>query len=424
VTAAPEYILTVLQWLCLLALLYYYALTCLGLARPSNPPPAPPRIRFALLIPAHNEEKVLPPLLESIALQDYPRELVEVYVVADNCTDGTARVAARAGAIVLERRSPLRGKGYALQFGLREILNRSDCDAVCVLDADNLLDPMFLSRINARLLAGAQVVQARVETKNPLDSWVSASYAINFWLSNRLWQLGRARAGLSGLLCGTGMCFRRDVLASTGWPATSLTEDLEYTVILISRGIKVTWAHEAVVFDEKPTRLGPSCRQRLRWLQGKWQVLFSYGPRLFLEALALRSWARADALLFLLQPVVLLAGPVCALSAALHPRTVAAVTSAREQNPLVVILALVPYLLPVLAMYLEGAPWKAYLYLPAYAFFSFTWIPITVAGLLTCRRRAWYRTPHTRAITLEQRMRLCPVPPPGSHHPGQVRIAP
>ncbi|MEW6398469.1 MAG: glycosyltransferase family 2 protein [Bacillota bacterium] len=422
--AAPDYILSVLQWLCLLAVSYYYMLTYLGLARPSRPPAAPPATGFALLIPAHNEEKVLPPLLESIALQEYPRELIEVYVVADNCTDGTARVAARAGATVLERTSPLRGKGYALQFGLREILNRSRCAAVCILDADNLLDPLFLSSINARLLAGARVVQGRVETKNPLDSWVSASYAINFWLANRLWQLGRARAGLSGLLCGTGMCFRREVLAATGWPATSLTEDLEYTVVLISRGIKVTWAHEAVVFDEKPDLLGPSCRQRLRWLQGKWQILFSYGPRLFMEALALRSWARADALLFLLQPALLLAGPACALSAALHPHTVVAVTAAREENPFLLALALIPYLLPLIAMYLEKAPAKAYLYLPAYTFFSFTWIPITLAGLLTFWRRAWYRTPHTRAITLEQRTHLYSLRPAGPHRPGQIRVAP
>ncbi|MEW6546151.1 MAG: glycosyltransferase family 2 protein [Bacillota bacterium] len=404
--AAPEYILSALQWLFLLALLYYYILAYLGLGHPRCPPPAEPVTRFALLIPAHNEETVLPHLLDSIARQDYPAHLVEVYVVADNCTDGTAHVAARAGATVLERVSHLRGKGYALQFGLCQILNRSRCDAICIMDADNLLDSSFLARVNARLVAGASVVQARVETKNPLDSWVSASYAINFWLANRLWQLGRARAGLSGLLCGTGMCFRRDVLASTGWPATSLTEDLEYTVILISRGIRVTWAHEAVVFDEKPARLGPSCRQRLRWLQGKWQVLFTYGPRLFREALTLRSWTRADALLCLLQPVLLLAGPLCALSAALHPRTAVAVAAARDQNPLLLALALVPYLMPVIAMYLEKAPLKAYLYLPAYTVFSFTWIPIAVAGLLTFRHRGWYRTPHTRAISLEQRTHL------------------
>ncbi|MEW5933014.1 MAG: glycosyltransferase family 2 protein [Bacillota bacterium] len=403
---APEYILSAVQWLCLLALFYYYLLACLGMARPSCPPMARPSTRFALLIPAHNEETVLPFLLDSIAAQDYPRHLVEVYVVADNCTDGTPRVAARAGATVLERISSLRGKGYALQFGLREILNRSRCDAVCILDADNLLDPAFLSRLNARLAAGALVVQGRVETKNPLDSWVSTSYAINFWLSNRLWQLGRARVGLSGFLCGTGMCFRREVLASTGWPATSLTEDLEYTVVLISRGIKVTWAHEAVVFDEKPTSLAPSCRQRLRWLQGKWQVFFTYAPRLLWEAVTVRSWTRVDALLCLLQPALLMAGPVCALAAATHPRPPVTVAAAREQNPLLIALAVLPYLLPVLAMYLENAPAKAYLYLPAYALFSLTWIPIAVAGLLTFWRRQWYRTPHTRAISLEQRAHL------------------
>lgn len=403
---APQYILSAAQWLCLLALFYYYLIAWLGMTRPSRPPRAEPATRFALLIPAHNEERVLPFLLDSINAQDYPRHLFEVYVVADNCTDNTSRVAAEGGATVLERVSSLRGKGYALQYGLREILKRSRCDAVCILDADNLLDPSFLSRLNDRLAAGALVVQGRVETKNPLDSWVSTSYAINFWLSNRLWQLGRARVGLSGFLCGTGMCFRREVLAATGWPATSLTEDLEYTVVLISRGIKVTWAHEAVVYDEKPTCLGPSCRQRLRWLQGKWQVFFTYAPRLLWEALAARSFARVDALLCLLQPALLVLGPACALAAAVRERPVVTVAAAREQNPLLLALAMLPYLLPVLAMYLEKAPARAYLYLPAYAVFSFTWIPIAVAGLFTFWRKQWYRTPHTRAISLEQRAHL------------------
>lgn len=410
--AAPEYIFTAVQWVCLLTILYYYVISILGLGRPLLPPGAQPVTRFALLIPAHNEETVLPLLLDSIARQHYPRELIEVYVVADNCTDGTARVAMRAGAIVLERTSPRRGKGYALQFGLRHILSRSRCHAICIIDADNLLDPWFLYRVNARLVAGARVIQARVETKNPLDSWVSASYAINFWLANRLWQMGRARAGLSALLCGTGMCFHRDVLLQTGWPATSLTEDLEYTVILISRGLKVTWAHEAVVYDEKPATLGPSLRQRLRWLQGKWQVLFAYGPRLAGEALLLRSWARADALVCLLQPLLVLAGPTCALSALLQARP-ALPSAGRTPNPFVVGLAVIPYLLPLIAMYLEKAPARAYLFLPAYAIFSLTWIPIALAGLLTLRSRGWYRTPHTRAISVDQRAQLYSLRHPG-----------
>lgn len=400
------------QWICFGILVYYYLLSYLGMGKPRPVPPSAPKTRFAVLIPAHNEERVLPLLLETLQNQEYPSDLLEVYVVADNCHDGTARVARLAGATVLERVSPLRGKGYALQFGLREVLARSRCDVVCIMDADNLAHPRLLSIVNSYFAQGAQVVQARVETKNPLDSWVSASYAINFWLSHRLWQLARARAGLSGLLCGTGMCFRADLLREMGWPATSLTEDLEYTMLLISRGLKVTWAHEALVFDEKPTRFWPSCRQRLRWLQGKWQVLFAYGPRLFWSALREGSWLKADGFLCLLQPPLLLLGPLCALAALAHPRPLAPapISLAHRSHPELILLGLLPYFLPAVAMYLEKAPARAYLYLPAYTFFSFTWIPIALAGLIMYRQRRWYRTPHTRAITLEQRARLYSLP--------------
>ncbi|HHY96066.1 MAG TPA: glycosyltransferase, partial [Firmicutes bacterium] len=346
-----DYILKAAQWLCFFVLLYYYVLAYMGLGSPRRAPAVTPLLRFGILIPAHNEERVLPLLLDSLRRQDYPAHLISVVVVADNCTDGTAEVARRHGATVLERTSPLRGKGYALKFGLDYLL-RTECDAVCVLDADNLVDPRFLGIISAHFAHGAQVVQGRVETKNPLDSWVSASYAINFWLSNRMWQLARARAGLSSLLCGTGMCFRTDLLRVTGWPAMSLTEDLEYSIILISRGIKVAWAHEAVVFDEKPATFAASWRQRLRWLQGKWQVLFTLGPRLFSSAVFERNWVKMDGALCLLQPVLLLLSPISALIAYLYPSAAhpASLSVARHSaTPGAIALALIPYFLPVIA---------------------------------------------------------------------------
>lgn len=257
------------------------------------------------------------------------------------------------------------------------------------------------------MVRGAQAIQGRVETKNPFDSWVSASYAISFWVSNRVWQLARARVGLSGVLCGTGMCFRKDLLRFTGWPAMSLTEDLEYSMILISKGLNVVWAHDAVVYDEKPATFWTSWRQRLRWLRGKWKVLFSMGPGLFLDALVEGNWQKMDGVLILLQPALLLLAPLCGLlgltSSAKLDMSPDVMRYLKWEN---MVLGVFPYVLPALVMYLERVPLKAYVYLPTYTLFCMTWIPIALVGLVLHRRRDWYRTPHRRAITLEQCARL------------------
>lgn len=237
-----------------------------------------PGHRFAFLIPAHNEEKVIGYLLDSLSSLDYPDTLFDVYVAADRCTDGTAEVAREKGAFVIEREGGQGGKTWNVRHALR-VIPLEAYDALVIIDADNLVDPGFLKAMDRFLTLHpeAQAVQGYVDVKNPRDGWIPRAMALSYWLTNSLWQDAREKLGLSPTLGGTGMVFRTSYLLRRGWQARSLTEDLELYAELVAQGDRVYWCHEARVYDEKPNRMLSSYRQRVRWYQGHFFVFWTYG---------------------------------------------------------------------------------------------------------------------------------------------------
>ncbi|HAA42990.1 MAG TPA: glycosyl transferase family 2, partial [Ruminiclostridium sp.] len=152
-----------------------------------------PNKKFALIVAAHNEEKVITHIIDSLFKQNYPKNLFDVFVIADNCTDKTAEIAEKHGAIVYRRfNSTLRGKGHALEWMFERIFEMDKkYDAICVFDADNLVSSNFLLEMNKQLCRGHKVIQGYIDSKNPYDSWITCSYSIAFWLSNRIFQLPR-----------------------------------------------------------------------------------------------------------------------------------------------------------------------------------------------------------------------------------------
>jgi len=162
--------------------------------------------KFMALIPAHNEEKVIANLVESLKKQNYPKDKFDIFVIADNCTDKTAEVARNAGAIVYERTDPdHKTKGYAMQwFFNKKNEEKAEYDAVCVFDADNIVDKNFLKNMNKKLCQGEEIVQGYRDIKNPTDSWISSGYALFYWTQHKFYHLARYNAGLSPLMNGTG----------------------------------------------------------------------------------------------------------------------------------------------------------------------------------------------------------------------------
>lgn len=254
-------------------------------ARRQTPEPGQPAKRFAVLIPAHNEERLLPDLLQNLAQLDYPHELFTVHVVADNCTDQTAVIARQFGAVAHERFNTAEvGKGYALQWLLQRIWASGEPhDAIVILDADTVVSANFLRAMSGRLARGERVIQAYYAVRNPGRSWsVGLRYAALAVL-HYLRPLGRTALGGSAGLKGNGMVFAADVMRQIEWTA-SITEDIEFHMALILSGERVAFASEAVIEAEMPETLAGAASQNVRWERGRMQMMRLYVPKLLQAA--------------------------------------------------------------------------------------------------------------------------------------------
>ena len=257
--------------------------------------------KFMAIIPAHNEEMVVANLIESLKNQTYDKNLYDIYVIADNCTDKTAEVARKAGAIVYERfDNAHKTKGYALQWFLKQkIAENADYDAFFVFDADNIVDKNFIKNMNKKLCQGEEVVQGYRDIKNPTDNWITAGYALFYWTMHRMYHLARYNIGLSPLLNGTGFMVKFDVVKPNGWETQTLTEDIEFSLKQIIQGRKLGWATDAIVYDEQPTSFKQSWSQRSRWTVGHMQCLKTYTGQLYKAVKEHKTLMNFDGLLYI-----------------------------------------------------------------------------------------------------------------------------
>ncbi|MCQ3805129.1 MAG: glycosyltransferase [bacterium] len=256
---------------------------------PRSTDPTGPGGRFLrVVIPAHDEQRVIGGLVSDLRRQDYPDDCYQVWVLADRCADDTARVAARGGARVVERHRGPDGKGELLKWHLSNHPLEAD-EALVVLDADNRVDEDFLSLLSSALRGGAQVVQASVLASNLQASAVAAAAGLGDWMAREMIHKKAARRGWPVELGGTGFCITSEALAAAGGWSGSLTEDLDLTVRLLLVGHTIHYLPQARVWDEKPTSLGAAVGQRRRWAQGRTGVRKRRGGSLWKAALVRRS---------------------------------------------------------------------------------------------------------------------------------------
>ena len=242
--------------------------------------------KYAIVIAARNEEKVIGNLIDSINKQDYPKELITTFVVCDNCTDNTKKVAKEHGAICYERfDDKKKTKGYALQYlfnCIKKDYGINSFEGYFIFDADNLLSKDYITRMNEAFDAGEKIITSYRNTKNFDENWISANYALHWLRSIRTAHRARSILRLATNIQGTGFLFSNE-LVKNGWKYTSLTEDRAFTADAVKEGYRISYNDKAVFYDEQPVNLRIALRQRLRWSKGHLQAFIETGPGLFVN---------------------------------------------------------------------------------------------------------------------------------------------
>jgi 1,2-diacylglycerol 3-beta-glucosyltransferase len=379
----------------LLIALYLLVLAIAALVAPRGGPMADPHSRrFAILVPAHDEEALIGRLLGNLDALSYPRACYTVHVVADNCSDATATIARSFSGIEVHERFDARerAKGFALRWLIARLQadaaeEYGSYDAFIVLDADSVVEQDFLTRMNARLASGSQVVQGYYSVLNAHQSPLAALRLAALAAVHYVRPLGRSVFGLSSGLKGNGMCFAAPVLSRFGWEWFTLAEDVEFHLALVRAGIKVDFAPEARVLADMPVSLTQAASQNERWERGRVQLLRRGGWRLLLAGLRERNPVKLDAAVEQVIPpmsVPFAVGVgvlcVCALLNLTLPACLAAAG----------LLAQMVYLL--IGLVLVRAPWRIYLAL-TYAPVYIAWkLGIYAQALVSSRRSSWVRT--------------------------------
>jgi 1,2-diacylglycerol 3-beta-glucosyltransferase len=355
-----------------------------------------PISRFVIAIPAHNEATVIESTVRRLREVDYPTDLYSIHIVADHCSDDTATLARMAGAQAHERKEgPRSGKGAALSWLFKRILDGSMCDAVIIFDADTRVDPQFLRVMDARLVQGDQVIQGQHVIRNPKQGWFAALTWAMFLIDNRYQNLGRTNLGWSAKHMGDSICFREAVLRKMGW-GEGLTEDFQLRQRLLLEEIRITYEPSAKGYGEAPQSWNKARSQRVRWLRGTTDASQRFGIRLLADGIKHRDSAMLDGAMQAFFPSfsslsilcwLLLSGQIILnlLIPGILPWTLIEVWA---------LFALLLFMYPLFGLTLERAPLKAYLVIltgPVYILWR-TWLAAT--SRFTKKNMTWIRTTH------------------------------
>ncbi len=375
--------------------------------------------KYAVLIPARNEEIVIPHLISSIKGQTYPTELIDIFVIADNCTDNTAKVAMDAGAFrVIERFNKEQvGKGYALDYALNIIKNDypdNEYQGYFVFDADNLLDERYIEEMNKTFSNGNRIITSYRNTKNYGTSWISAGCSLWYLRESKYLNYPRMLLDTSCAISGTGFLVHREILEKLGgWKFFLLTEDIEFSIHNVLDGEKIAYCGTAVLYDEQPVKFSQSWRQRMRWTKGSMQVTQKYFFKMVSALFKGKGFAFFDLTATTMLPVILTVAGIIFYGVTIALAIVLGILGKQIGFNAVVDTALSSFLSSYFGLLGMGAittisEWhkifapmhKKILYTFTFPFFMLTYIPITLVALFS-KDVSWKPIYHTQAKGLD-----------------------
>lgn len=363
--------------------------------QPRAPHASSDAARFLVLVPAHDEELLLPGCLESLQRLRYPAERLDIVVIADNCRDRTADIARAAGVQCLERNAPTDpGKPRAIAWALGQLPVRS-YDAVVIVDADTEVDADFAVHLAQASPLATKVLQPYNGVSNETQNALTRMAAVLSMANHGLAYVLKTRAQLTVPL-SVGMCIGTDVLAKYGWTVHTICEDWELYAQLTVRGVPIEEVPDARIHAQEAATLQASKTQRRRWTAGKLAVLLEHA-RSLLQSRHTSVAQKIDTL-----------GELSAPGPALHLCIVAASAAAalllrppgfRPLSILLLASLARPMLYTILALAKDREPLRAlgaFVVLPFYAIWRL-WVAITALGTLS--NRIWVRTQRHRNVT-------------------------
>lgn len=380
--------------------------------------PAKKQHSYAFFIAAHNEEAVIANLVKSIKEQDYPSELIDIFVVADACTDNTAQAARDAGAIVYERNDLSRkGKSWVMDYGFDRILKEypGKHEAFFIFDADNLLSRDYVSVMNDAFDQGYLALTSYRNSKNFGSSWISAAYATWFMREARYLNNARMICGTSCAVSGSGYLVSAKIIQGMhGWDFHTLTEDIQFATFCAIHGVRIGYA-PAEFYDEQPVTLKASIKQRMRWTKGFYQVLFTYGRHMLTSIAKFRRFAAYDMLMvigpaMLLTLLCLMVNATFIVVGSLSHGFLA--TDSEIEMAIGSVIMIFAYMYGtffVMGLFTTISErkhihcpqrWRIFANLFTFPLFMFTYVPLTVAALFL--KVDWVPTPHDVSVTLDE----------------------
>ncbi|MCI5862398.1 MAG: glycosyltransferase family 2 protein [Lachnospiraceae bacterium] len=373
--------------------------------------------KFGFIIAARNEENVIANLIESIKEQNYPGELIDIFVVADNCTDNTASVAKDAGAVVYERFNDKQvGKSYALDFVFNKIKDDYGSyrayDGYFIFDADNIVGKNFTRAMNNEFCKGYRVVTGYRNSKNFDTNWITAGYSIAFMREAKYLNNSRKLLKSSAMVSGTGYMVSSEIIEeNNGWHFNLMTEDIQLSAHLISNDEKIGYAKDAMFYDEQPSSFMQSWHQRLRWTKGFYQVQWHYGYKLFKRFFTKPSMmlSKYDAFMTLAPSTIftLISAALTIISVALNIKDVEMAMSMAPETFMAMGTGVIQFYLItfIWGLFTIITEWdkivapngKKILYLFTYPLFMFTYVPMAFFALFT--KVTWKPIKHTVSKT-------------------------